>query len=268
MLSPDYINLTGNDQLNLTKKRLNKVIYENAVKNYDIKRSLENISDITQLENKDALNPFILSKGKEMDNEFNKLEENYNKFRTYLTNFRYAFAYGQVGASKGQRLISISDLTKINTYYGHLEYYINQFKNSVSKILQTPSLLSKSDNKKLDKMYLESNEAYNKYHDFFFTVDTRQRLPDPKNPRGTIRNPNYNKVVSALIFASNISQENIATIQDLIQSVDAMLYDMKTGLKEISGKIYENGLNPLRGEGRKGGNIIVNPLDNIPSKFM
>ena len=283
MLSPEYRDLTGNDQLNVAKSKLNKVKYSNVHKNYELKKELENISDITQIDPKGVVNPFFIEKDKDINNKtFNTVSSLFEKLRAYYLNFLGLFSYGKIGVQTGQRLNSVNEITKLKTNYNHITSTLSLMEKELNKIQVYPALISKDNNKMIDTMISEL-KALKVQLGNLFKLDTRPTILPPGGKK-YIKNPNYNKYIDNIIFpATGMSDENKKLITDMFVTMYMSLLGNTVGgrndrgllqhLEEISKLFYEAGLNLITnmaraGNGISGGNLWNPKLyPDIPSKY-
>lgn len=257
MLSSEYNNLTGNDQLNYVKSRLNKVIYENAKKSYAMKQELNGIEDVSQLKTENPGNPFLLKKGEDINNNISTIENLYDKLSTQFENFRGYFAYGTIGRQQGQRFFSINDMSKLKQTYNHMIGFVSNINKEIDKIQEYPEMISKDNNKLIDKIIKDleqfkseigdlhkvnnaqtsPNPLYAKYvadlNEFTYFKKLTQKgkntylkkkpkpiNPGPNAPPQDIPNPDFGKVSSALIYpGQGMSDNDKAVVTDIFNDI-------------------------------------------------
>lgn len=255
MLAPQFGNLTGNDQLNVAKKRLNQKILDNANKSYEIKKEMEGIEDITQLENKDALNPVVLQNNKETNNLIDSVVFLYDKivYNMNILDGSFVLLFVKDNANvihrdPNERVLFVgskSDFSRYRTAYENFATESQKLSDVLNKLDQNTEYIGTSGKKKIDYIL-------NHVRDYIAGWKTKYL-----DAHGVAR---YTKELDKV----NKAELARATFEDVPKRLEAIY----TVLKKISEKLYNENVNPLlKGNGFNGGNLWYPSLNDIPSKY-
>ncbi len=253
MLSPHFNDLTGNEQLNFVKTRLNKVVSENAKKSYEMKQQMEGINDITDIERQEKMTPGFIEKNIDVHKQVLLMEDLINKISLNMLNIIPLFAVGPLGGNQGNglRIIQPTDVGFVNSNFEKIEMLLPEASKNIESLLEKLQYFGKSDEKIIQKLSKMTDTLTTKMKTKFLNANN----------------------VSQIVKISGVSlaaRDDITKLMnDYVVNIYNKLIVIEDQFQTIEEKLYENNINPvLQGKGMLGGSAWYPKLyPDIPSKY-